>query len=280
VVGTAEQRVQITDEAGWLDALSDPRAAVHVELFGYQSVLPSWHIGPRTLPEHLIYFVVEHACEGSVQNIPTLLEPGAFMWLAPDIPHEFHAAAGFGPVKLYNLRFRLIRTGVDLRLAEDARIDKNAWELHVYMQQTFTELRMPELYHERRLRALLILLSSAAFGRAAAGLTKPRLNATQRLGLVQYVEHHLADQPTSGDLAAHVALSPDYFSRVFRWTFGVSPRTWLKRERIRRAAMMLTESHATVTEVARALGYHNVSLFSRQFKEITGASPRAYREGH
>jgi len=51
----------------------------------------------------------------------------------------------------------------------------------------------------------------------------------------------------------------------------------LMRERIRAAAMRLVDSTASVKAVARELGYVDLYLFTRQFKQVMGRSPRVYR---
>ncbi len=42
--------------------------------------------------------------------------------------------------------------------------------------------------------------------------------------------------------------------------------------------MHLVESKLSISQVADEFGYADIYLFSRQFKEETGLSPRNYRE--
>ena len=72
-------------------------------------------------------------------------------------------------------------------------------------------------------------------------------------------------------------LSSDYFSRAFRATVGQPPRTWLAEQRIQSAAAWLRESDLNVSEIADAMGYSDVFLFSQQFKKYVGVSPSTYR---
>jgi len=53
--------------------------------------------------------------------------------------------------------------------------------------------------------------------------------------------------------------------------------TWLLQQRLRHAAVLLRESNARVSEVASKLGYSEIYLFSRQFRQMFGASPKKYR---
>jgi AraC-like DNA-binding protein len=52
------------------------------------------------------------------------------------------------------------------------------------------------------------------------------------------------------------------------------------RQRLHYAAQRLLESGLNVTEAALELGYSDVFLFSRQFKQVLGCSPRTYRQRH
>lgn len=127
---------------------------------------------------------------------------------------------------------------------------------------------------DARLRHLIALVALEAWRPAAktAGL-----HAGQRTRLAAWARRHLHDHPTPAELAAVVGLSPDYFTRVFRQTYGLPPRAWLVRERVHAAARLLQESGQSVSKVADRFGYASVAQFSRQFKQVTGRSPSAYR---
>jgi AraC-like DNA-binding protein len=82
------------------------------------------------------------------------------------------------------------------------------------------------------------------------------------------------------NLALALSLNPDYFSRQFKKTFGVPPQEWIKRERIHQAATHLLETSTPIKLIALSLGYDDLYFFSRQFKSVTGKSPRHYRAIH
>ena len=52
------------------------------------------------------------------------------------------------------------------------------------------------------------------------------------------------------------------------------------RERIRLASIRLVDSDEKIQTIARQLGYNNPYLFSRQFKQVMGVSPRVFRQRH
>jgi AraC-like DNA-binding protein len=67
------------------------------------------------------------------------------------------------------------------------------------------------------------------------------------------------------------------FKRDFEEIFDESPGRWLQQRRVRHAATLLTTTDLSVTQVAFESGFEDLSHFSRSFKQITGASPTAYR---
>jgi AraC-like DNA-binding protein len=86
----------------------------------------------------------------------------------------------------------------------------------------------------------------------------------------------LAAPPSLEELAAAVNLSPFHFARVFRRVTGMPPHTWLMQQRIARARALL-QSGCLPLEVATQLGFADQSHLSRQFKQVYGVGPGAYR---
>lgn len=80
------------------------------------------------------------------------------------------------------------------------------------------------------------------------------------------------------ELAATAQLSTYRFNRRIKALFGVTPAQLLIKTRIDAARRLLTESAATVAEIALACGYCDQSAFSRQFKRVVGLTPLQYRD--
>jgi AraC-like DNA-binding protein len=90
------------------------------------------------------------------------------------------------------------------------------------------------------------------------------------------LQTQLAAPPSLEELAAAVNLSPFHFARVFRRATGMPPHTWLMQQRIARARALL-QSGCLPLEVATQLGFADQSHLSRQFKQVYGVGPGAYR---
>jgi AraC-like DNA-binding protein/ligand-binding sensor protein len=80
------------------------------------------------------------------------------------------------------------------------------------------------------------------------------------------------------DIAGVSGLSAPYFSTIFREEMGENLSAYLNRLRVEKAAGLLTESKATLNEIAEACGFEDQSWFSKIFKNYMGLSPGRYRE--
>ena len=96
--------------------------------------------------------------------------------------------------------------------------------------------------------------------------------------VLSYIYENL-DGDLSLDAVAEVAcLSRFHFHRVFKGMTGETLAEAVRRIRLFRASRALVTGDASVTEIARAVGYPNLASFSRTFSAAYGASPAAFRE--
>ena len=94
---------------------------------------------------------------------------------------------------------------------------------------------------------------------------------------LQYIDAHYREELSIRDIAEHVGVSNDYFSRQFKQVTGIAPVEYLRRYRFARA-MELLSSGMAVTEVAHQVGFRNLCHFSREFKNQLGLTPSQYRK--
>ena len=93
----------------------------------------------------------------------------------------------------------------------------------------------------------------------------------------RFAEQHLGGKILLTDVARHVALSADHFSRLFRRALGMPFGEYVNRCRVVYAQRLLTGSSRRVAEVSYACGFDSVPHFNRVFRRITGTSPTCYR---
>jgi AraC family transcriptional regulator len=94
---------------------------------------------------------------------------------------------------------------------------------------------------------------------------------------VRQVLAHLDGDHTLASLAAHAALSPFHFLRVFRALARETPDAFVRRLRLQRAAWQLVTGDATVLAVALAARFDSPEGFTRAFRRLYGATPQVFR---
>lgn len=79
------------------------------------------------------------------------------------------------------------------------------------------------------------------------------------------------------DAAADCGVSARTLQRRFTAACGSGPAEYLRKARLERARVLLTETGVTVAEAALESGFSDAPSFSRLFRETFGLSPGAYR---
>ncbi|HCE42799.1 MAG TPA: AraC family transcriptional regulator [Lentisphaeria bacterium] len=94
---------------------------------------------------------------------------------------------------------------------------------------------------------------------------------------IAWMEQNYMKHSTLPELARRAAMSERHFLRMFQKTFKTSPLEHMIHLRIRHAEKILQSGTHNITETAYACGFSDSNYFSRQFRRITGMSPRSYR---
>lgn len=89
--------------------------------------------------------------------------------------------------------------------------------------------------------------------------------------------HYLTEDITIPQLAEICGISEDYFRKIFRNVYGVSPRKYINELKLSYARELLRSGMYTVTEAAELSGFLDTSYFSREFKKSTGVAPKEYK---
>jgi AraC family transcriptional regulator len=98
-----------------------------------------------------------------------------------------------------------------------------------------------------------------------------------RKRLMAYIEEHLAEPLSLGELAAFSALSEYHFARMFRESFGLPPHQYVLARRLAHARHLLARTTLPLGDVALACGFSSASHFSNRFRRAIGGTPGEYR---
>lgn len=91
--------------------------------------------------------------------------------------------------------------------------------------------------------------------------------------------HHDPGHPWSVPaMAEYVHLSTGYLQSLYKSAFGISCMEDVIQCRVRLAKERLIHGPQRIADIAALCGFSNVEHFSRQFRQIAGCTPRAYRK--
>lgn len=71
-------------------------------------------------------------------------------------------------------------------------------------------------------------------------------------------------------------ISPEYFRKLFRQFYGISPVKYINNLKISRAKELILSGMYTITQAAEMSGYTDMSHFSREFRKATGTAPSTF----
>ena len=165
-------------------------------------------------------------------------------------------------------------TEQDRQVLEQGLVLEDQLELHLY------GTREPGwcLTHKRPLYNLqgeIIGLAGISVDLQSASDTHP---AYQRLAAVdEHIRTHFNRRVTLGELTRIAGISVAQLERYCKRVFHLTPRQMIQKVRLEHAHRLLL-TDIPITQVALQCGYTDHSAFTRQFKALTGFTPRQYRQ--
>ncbi len=95
--------------------------------------------------------------------------------------------------------------------------------------------------------------------------------------VVSYINENITEKITLTDIARSVGYNPNYLSGCLQKIFGMNLCTLIASIRADKAKYLLWESEKTGLEICFECGFGSERSFHRQFKAITGKTPKEYK---
>jgi len=93
-----------------------------------------------------------------------------------------------------------------------------------------------------------------------------------------HIAHDMEHAITVQEMAAKMNCHPDYLSRVFKKSVGMSLHDFILRTRLDRAQRLLRNSTLDIGQIGMQTGFRNHSHFTKVFRLHSGSTPSEYRE--
>lgn len=115
------------------------------------------------------------------------------------------------------------------------------------------------------------LIKNAAISKNVHHNTSPHV-----LSAKQFITNNYQYSITLDDVASSVGVTPNYLCNLFKDSGEVSPKAFLIKLRMEKAASLLLGGAMSVGEVSEAVGYSSPVRFSIVFNQYYGVAPRDF----
>ena len=99
--------------------------------------------------------------------------------------------------------------------------------------------------------------------------------------IITYIQTHYHESLSVEDVASVVGYSNEHFIRFFKQEIGMKFTDYLNELRLRHAHRLLLQNEQTITDIALACGFENLSYFCKKYKQIYHMTPKqTQKESH
>ena len=155
-------------------------------------------------------------------------------------------------------------------------------QIEVIGMMLLTEIQQEHKNNRLYLDSLTNILAVNLLRHHAA--SKPRLPIyegglppRQLRQVLDYIDAHLEQNIKLADLSQILDMSQFHFSRLFKQSIGTTPYQYLSQQRVERAKQLLKQTDRLIVDIALECGFNSHSHLSKQFRQFTGMTPKAYR---
>jgi two-component system response regulator YesN len=96
--------------------------------------------------------------------------------------------------------------------------------------------------------------------------------------VIEYVQGHYQEDIAITGIGRYCGLNASYLSTIFKKETGIGLSQYIARVRVRAAASLMLNRNIPPTQVYALAGFRNYNNFFNLFKEITGLTPKQFRE--
>ena len=226
-------------------------------------------------PMHMHYsFELGMCCNGEykvcIDGVPFILKKGDAVLILPNQAHSYE------PVR------------------EDSRLKACVFSVH-YLSDFYQNIHNGQLRHPvitpidpdtvdviKAERGNVYRLKAILYDIAARYMSNPPLTWTRQekseliYRVINYIEDHFTEQLKLSYIATLFGYNYHHISELINLNCQASFSQLLNRYRIDYACQLLRETSDNITAVSQLCGYETTRSFNRNFKLVTGLTPREY----
>lgn len=234
--------------------------------------------------KHELYYLENGKTKYFIGSEIYLLAPGDFLFIPKG---EFHKTDNGGDSSTERLLFVFNDDFIGSEyscyideLSEDKHVRLPQEQLQLFREiirkiEQEAKLRQKNYIEMQKLylRQILILIS-----RFRQKDNPKKLSETYMLirDAARYISSNCNQDLSLSALSRKYAVSPGYFSKLFKKVTGVGLNEYVNISRVTAARELLKASNMPITRVAEECGFNDSNYFAQVFKKINGITPKKY----
>ncbi len=229
-------------------------------------------------PKHIHQFAelvipLENELEITVDNKTEKLKPGNAAFVFPFQPHSYYSAE-INKLAIFVFSPHMIPDffkETNKKVGSNAVFTPKESTLAMFRDRIFQRNDM-ELFDIKGCMYLILsdFLDSV---KLCEGSTNNELTTR----VVSYIRENLTGEITLPKIAKALGYNPNYLSKCISDIFGTNLCTLIANIRVDKARYLLFETDKTGLEISFECGFGSERSFHRQYKAITGRTPKEYR---
>lgn len=121
-----------------------------------------------------------------------------------------------------------------------------------------------------------IIFSNKYYDEVTSKTPRDHKRIVQLKQALEFMESSYTSSLSLQEISSSVGMSPKYFCRFFQEMTHRTPIDYLNYYRIERASYQLLTTNQSITEIAYASGFNDLSYFIKTFKKYKGVTPKKY----
>ena len=241
-------------------------------------------------------FEIIHIKSGSLKILLSegeiILNAGDVLMISPRVLHGVEANGGGCDFFIYGYTEQLIYNS-DISLLNmkylapfkygkikyvlvSAR-DSSSSEIRSMLDQTMAIHDEQSLCPELRVRSQILIAHSFFYSYSANSADLGSYTNEYITKAELYIREHICEDISPKDIAAVLHVSYSHLARILRTSLSSSAVELINSIKIAHSVQMMTENpESSITDIANALGFSNVSYFSKKFTKEHGMLPSQY----
>lgn len=253
---------------------------------GISQARMNYRVGPKRIDYYSLHFVREGSLQLEFSGASHTLHAGDVFCLYPGITYTYFKLKDQQNLSMCWLAFDgpgAMRILEQAGFRMDAPFVRQRWS-EVLKEPVEAVLGLmkfspdPSMASSLHMQTWMCRLFSGLVRDEEEHATKESRSAGWIRKSIRYINLHAAEGITVQHVSNVIGVNRTYFSTVFYKHVGVTPMAYITKIRMEKAVKLLSDTTATITEIAYSLGYPDVYSFSRAFKNYYNISPSECRK--